>query len=150
MTDRPRHIAFLGTLRVPANPPRTHERVYYRITIVIHDITLILLCNSVYITCIQISWRVLGQGSKTNPRLWRGLVTDITASILPELQGGSLKQISAFRNYFPRKKPQECGGKTNCFRKLVYTTTSMRSPSMILVLVILMSPLLVNLIRHAC
>ena len=70
---RPRHIAFLGTLRVPANPPRTHQPVYYGITLVIQPVTHINICNMVYITCIQISWRVLGQGSKPNPRFWRGL-----------------------------------------------------------------------------
>lgn len=60
--------------RVSASPPRTHEPVYYRITGVMQIATHMKICNMVYITCIRISWRVLGQGSKPNPRLWRGLV----------------------------------------------------------------------------
>jgi hypothetical protein len=70
---RPRHIAFAGTPWVPASPPRTHETVYYGITDVTQTVTQIKVCNMVYITCIQISWRSLGQGSKPNPRFWRGL-----------------------------------------------------------------------------
>ena len=70
---RSRHIAILCTLRVPANPPRTYESVYYEITVVIQTVTHIMIFNTVYITCISISWPDLGQGLKPKPRFWRGL-----------------------------------------------------------------------------
>lgn len=87
---RPRHIAFSGTPWVPASPPRTHETVYYGITDVIQTVTHIKICNIVYITCIQISWRVLGQGSKPNPRFWRGLYMTLC-----ELHWGRKTSMSA-------------------------------------------------------